>query len=56
MKAKGFADCAAVMTAENVSVMVKSDGLLASDTVQIQDIAASATGYSLQNIKIVEIK
>lgn len=56
VKAKGFADCAAVMTAENVSVMVKSDGLLASDTVQIQDIAASATGYSLQNIKIVEIK
>ncbi len=56
VKAKGFSDCAVVMNADSVSVMVKTDGLLASDTVQIQDIVVSETGYSLQNIKIVEIK
>ena len=40
----------------SVSVIVKTDGLLQSDMLQIQEIAAGETGYDLANVKIVEIK
>ena len=56
VKAKGFKQCVAVMSENNISVMVASEGLLSSDAIQIQDIAATATGYSYENIKIIEIK
>lgn len=56
VKAKGFKDCIAVMSSKDISVLVMCDKLLSSDTIQIQDIAATATGYSYENIKIIEIK
>lgn len=56
VKAKGFKDCIAVMSTKDISVLVMCDKLLSSDTIQIQDIAANATGYSYENIKIIEIK
>ena len=56
VKAKGFADCVALIKEGQVSVVVPvADHLLASDTLQIQDIAAAQTGFSLENIKIVEV-
>ena len=56
VKAKGFADCVAVISDGQINVIVKTDGLLSSDTVQIQDIAASQTGFALDKIKILEVK
>lgn len=56
VKGKGFKDCAAVINGETVSVMVACDKLLQSDTVQIQEIASNATGFTLENIKIIEVK
>ena len=56
VKAKGFENCTAVINESSVSVIVKTDGLLQSDMLQIQEIAAGETGYDLANVKIVEIK
>ena len=56
VKAKGFEDCVAVISDATVSVVVKSAGLLPSDMVQIQEIAKDQTGFSLENIKIIETK
>ncbi len=56
VKAKGIADCVAVIGEEAVSIIVKTDGLLASDTMQIQEIAQQNTEFSLENIKIIEVK
>ncbi len=56
IKAKGFADCVAVISDSSVSVVVKTSGLLPSDMVQIQEIAKEQTGFSLENIKIIESK
>lgn len=56
--AKGFENCVAVMTEKSVSVIVKcsKNGLLESETRQIQDIVTSNSDISLENIKIIEIK
>lgn len=54
--AKGFSKCVTVINDSSVTVTVKTDGLLQSDMLQIQEIAAGETGYDLQSIKIVEIK
>lgn len=56
IKAKGFADCVVVMGENSVNIVVKTEGLLASDTVQIQEIAEQESGFSLENIKIIEVK
>lgn len=56
--AKGFADCVVVIGEKNISAVVKcnKDGLLDSETRQIQDIITSNSEFSLENIKIIEIK
>ncbi len=56
VRAKGFAECVAVLGEKNVSVVVKTDGLLASDTLQIQEIVQQASGISPENITIIEAK
>lgn len=55
IKAKGFSDCVAIISDSKATVVVASKGLLASQTIQIQDIVSSQTGFSLENIKIIEI-
>ena len=56
VKAKGFSRCLAIVNGDQVSVIVAvSDGLVASQTVQIQDIVLSQMKISLENIKILEI-
>lgn len=54
VKAKGFEDCVAIISGDNINVIVKSDGLLTSEIAQITDIVKSETGYSAENIRIVE--
>ena len=56
VKAKGFEKCVAVVNDTEVSIVVKTDGLLQSDMLQIQEIAAGETGFELANVKIIEIK
>ena len=56
LKAKGFEKTVAVIGDNNVSVIVKSDGLTTAQTLQIQDIITSETKIPLGNIKIVAVK
>lgn len=54
IKAKGFEDCLAVMTGEKINVIVKTPGLLTSEVAQITEIVTQETGFSPENIVIVE--
>ena len=54
IKAKGFEDCVAIISGDNINVIVKSDGLLTSEVAQITDIVKSETGFGTENIRIVE--
>jgi len=56
VKAKGFEDCVAIISGSNINVIVKSEGLLTSEVAQITDIVKNETGFSAQNIRIVEKK
>ena len=53
--AKGFNDCVCIISDGKATVIVPSKGLLASQTMQIQDIVSGQTEFSLENIKIIEI-
>lgn len=54
IKAKGFDDCVAIISGENINVIVKSPGLLTDEVARITDIVKSETGFSAENIRIVE--
>ncbi|MGN1122294.1 MAG: SpoIIIAH-like family protein [Eubacteriales bacterium] len=54
IKAKGFEDCLAVMTGDNINVIVKTPGLLTAEVAQITEIVMQETGLSPENITIVE--
>ncbi|MBQ8758577.1 MAG: SpoIIIAH-like family protein [Clostridia bacterium] len=54
IKAKGFEDCVAIISGDNINVIVKSDGLLTSEVAQITDIVKSETGFGAENIRIVD--
>ncbi|MBR6501947.1 MAG: SpoIIIAH-like family protein [Clostridia bacterium] len=56
IKAKGFEKALVIIGDSDVSVVVKSEGLTTTQTLQIQDIITSYTEVSLSNIKIVTIK
>ncbi len=56
VKAKGFTECVAIIGESDVTVIVQTNGLLADETVQIQEIARQESRFSLQNIKIIEVK
>ena len=56
LKAKGFENAVAIISDDGISVIVKSDGLLSSQTIQIQDAVTSNTNIELANIKIVTVK
>lgn len=53
---KGFKNVVAVLTPNEASVVVKSDGLNAAQTMQIQEAVTTQTGINLANIKIVTVK
>ena len=56
LKAKDFADALVVIGEKDVNVVVKSEGLTTTQTLQIQDIITSQTNIPLANIKIVTVK
>ena len=52
--AKGFEECVAVISDEGASIVVKSDGLMASEIAQINEIVYEQAGIVPLNIKIIE--
>ena len=53
--AKGYADCVAFMGAESISVVVDDAvGLDAKDVARIVDIVVQETGYTPDQIKVME--
>ena len=51
--AKGFAECVAVISGEDASIVVKSDGLNAAQLTQINEIVYSQTGIVPANVNII---
>lgn len=56
LKAKGFADAVVVIGDSDINVVVKSEGITTTQTLQIQDIVTAQTDIALSNIKIVTVK
>ena len=56
--AKGYQDCVAYMSGEGISVAVASPegGLQEQDVAVIADIVMSQSDYSLEDIRVVEVK
>ena len=56
--AKGYADCVAYMSGEGISVAVSSPegGLQQADVAVIADIVMTQSEYTLDEIRIVEVK
>lgn len=52
--AKGFEECVAVISGEDASIVVKSDGLQAAQIAQINEIVYNEAGISPVNITIIE--
>lgn len=52
--AKGFEECVAVISGEDASIVVKSDGLNAAQLTQINEIVYNEAGISPINITIIE--
>jgi len=55
--AKGYADCVAFISDDNISVVVQSPEteLTAADTAKITDIVTGATGFTASQIKIIPV-
>lgn len=56
LKAKGFVKSLAIIGDTDVNIIVQAETLSAQQTIQIQDIAAAQSGYSLDKIKILTVK
>lgn len=56
IKAKGIADCVAVISGESCSVVVNAVGLQPGELTQITDIVFEQTGIPTKNITVVEAK
>ncbi len=56
VKAKGIADCVAVISGDSCSVVVNKSGLNDEELTQITDIVFDQTGIKTQNITVVEAK
>ncbi|MBQ2264710.1 MAG: SpoIIIAH-like family protein [Oscillospiraceae bacterium] len=56
IKSQGFADCVVYLDGESAKVVVKSDGLEASDAALIKDIILGEVSISSENIRIFEVK
>ena len=54
VKAKGFAECVAVVSGENASIIVKTDGLMPNEIAQIKEIVFEQAGIFPKNTKIIE--
>ncbi len=56
LKAKGFAKAVAIIGDNDVNVVVGGESLTPQQTLQIQDVAASQSGYTVEKIKILTVK
>ncbi len=56
IKAKGIAECVAVISGENCSIVVNASGLVPDELTQITDIVYEQTGIPVANITVVEAK
>lgn len=56
VRAKGIADCVAVISGDTCSVIVNAKGLQTELLTQITDIVYEQTGISVENITVVEAK
>lgn len=56
LKAKGFKDIIAIIGDNDINIVIKSEELTESQTMQIQDIATSQSGLSLDKVKIITVK
>lgn len=54
--AKGFKECMAYIDGGKVTIVVKTDGLMATEAAQIKDIVVNETNLSASNISITEVK
>lgn len=54
IKAKGFAECVAVLSDGHIDIVVKSDGLAANQRAQIQEIVMKQTNLTPADITIIE--
>ncbi len=54
VRGKGFSDCVAVISGENVNVIVRSSALLPNEIAQIQEIVYETAGILPANVKIIE--
>lgn len=54
IKAKGFEECVAVISENYIDVIVKSEGLLANEIAQIQEIVLKQSGIVPTNLTIIE--
>ena len=54
VRAKGFDDCIAVISGDNINVVVKSTGLLTYEVAQIREIVMNEMDIPAENIKIIE--
>jgi len=52
--AKGFEECVAVINGDSASIVVKSEGLVAAQISQINEIVYEQAGIEPLNIKIIE--
>lgn len=56
LKAKGFTDVLAIIGDNDINIVIKKDTLSESETIQIQDVATSQSGLSLDKVKIITVK
>lgn len=56
LKAKGFEKTLAIISDEEINIVISSDGLTTANTLQIQDIVTAQTDIDLSKIKIIPIK
>ena len=54
VKAKGFNNCVAVVSGDEVNVVVESDGLTINQVAQIKEIVYLECGVHPDNVKIIE--
>ncbi|MGI5857615.1 MAG: SpoIIIAH-like family protein [Candidatus Merdivicinus sp.] len=56
VKAKGFADCLAIVDSESVKVVVKTEGLDAEQAAQIKNIILEETDVLAENVSVGEVQ
>ena len=56
IRAKGFEECITVINDNSATVIVKTDGLLASEVAQINEIVYEQSGILPTSLKIIEKK